>query len=307
MAREFQITQRLAARILIALATCSLSVSQTVPTPAFQEASALLAASKNEEAATAFQSLIHADGRDLNAWLGLGHAQENLGQTEKALTAYSRVIELSSIPVFQTRMAMVSIASVYAAKGDREKAYEWLTKLTDSHPASAFLAIVTGTKAFASLKDESRFKQVVEQIKPCNSPEYHQFDFWVGSWDVENPQGQTVGHNDVNRMVGGCILQENWASLRASVSGTSFNFYDSRDKKWHQDYYDNSGSMGNYPPLTGEWREGKMVLLSAPGIRPQSRWTWYELAPGRVRQMAEQSSDSGQTWSITWDSIYVRK
>ncbi len=95
MAREFQITQSLAAGILIALATCSLSLSQTVPTTALKEANAVLAASKSEEAATAFQSLIHADGGDLNAWLGLGQAQENLGQTEQALTAYLRVIDLS--------------------------------------------------------------------------------------------------------------------------------------------------------------------------------------------------------------------
>jgi hypothetical protein len=162
-------------------------------------------------------------------------------------------------------------------------------------------------RQFASMRDEPRFKQALEQIKPCNSPEYHQFDFWVGSWEVQNPQGQTLGHNDVNRMVGGCIVQENWASSRAPQSGTSFNFYDYRDQKWHQDYYDNSGNMGNYPPLTGEWRDGRMVLLSAPGVRPLSRWTWYELAPGRVRQLAEQSNDGGKTWSTTWDSIYVKK
>jgi tetratricopeptide (TPR) repeat protein len=299
--------QRLAVFILMALMSGFVSASQTAQTPTLKEANALLAASKNQEAATAFQSLIQADGGNLNAWLGFGKTQENLGQTEKALAAYSKVIELSSTPVFQTRMAMLSIAGIYAVKGDRETAYEWLIKLADSHPAAAFLAIVAGAKELASLKDETRFKLALEQMKPCNSSEYHQFDFWVGSWEVQNPQGQTVGHNEVNRMVGGCILQENWASLRVSESGTSFNFYDYRDKKWHQDYYDNSGNMGNYPPLAGELRDGKMVLLSAPDVRPLSRWTWYELAPGKVRQMAEQSSDGGKTWSITWDSIYVKK
>ena len=151
------------------------------------------------------------------------------------------------------------------------------------------------------------FKQIVERMKPCNSQEFHQFDFWIGSWEVQNPQGQVVGHNDVNRIVGGCILQENWTSGRGSESGTSFNFYDYRDNKWHQDYYDNSGNMGNYPPLAGEWRDGKMVLLSASGVQPLSRWTWYEMSPGKVRQMAEQSRDGGKSWSTTWDSVYVKK
>ena len=31
---------------------------------------------------------------------------------------------------------------------------------------------------------------------PCKArPEYRQFDFWVGEWDVQNPQGQTAGTN----------------------------------------------------------------------------------------------------------------
>ena len=285
----------------------SRSSAQTAASPTLKDANALLAGSKNAEAEAAFQSLIAADASNLNAWLGLGQSEENLGKTDKALAAYAKVIELSPAPVFQTRTAMLSIAGVYAAKGDQEKAYLWLDRLADSHPASAFLAILGGTREFDSLKEQPRFKQIVERMKPCNSPEFHQFDFWVGSWEVQNPQGQTVGHNDVNRIVGGCILQENWVSGPGSESGSSFNFYDYRDKKWHQDYYDNSGNMGNYPPLAGELRDGKMVLLSAPDVQPLSRWTWYELSPGKVRQMAEQSTDGGKSWSTTWDSVYVKK
>jgi tetratricopeptide (TPR) repeat protein len=285
----------------------SQSSAQTAASPALKEANALLAGSKNAEAEAAFQSLIAADASNLNAWLGLGQSEQNLGKTDKALAAYAKVIELSPAPVFQTQTAMLSIAGVYATKGDQEKAYLWLDRLADSHPASAFLAILGGTREFDSLKEQPRFKKIVERMKPCNSPEFHQFDFWVGSWEVQNPQGQTVGHNDVNRIVGGCILQENWVSGRGSESGSSFNFYDYRDKKWHQDYYDNSGNMGNYPPLAGELRDGKMVLLSAPDVQPLSRWTWYELSPGKVRQMAEQSTDGGKSWSTTWDSVYVKK
>src|SRR5258706_636282 len=285
----------------------SASGAQTPASLTLKEANALIGALKNAEAEGDFQSLIAADASNLNAWLGLGQSQETLGETDKALASYTRVIELSPAPIFPTRMAMLSIAGVYAGKGDQEKAYSWLDQLADSHPASAFLAILGSAKEFDSLKEQLRFKQVVERMKPCNSPEFHQFDFWIGSWEVQNPQGQAVGHNDVNRIVGGCILQENWASGRVSESGTSFNFYDYRDKKWHQDYYDNSGNMGNYPPLAGELRDGKMVLLSAPGVRPLSRWTWYELAQGKVRQTAEQATDGGKTWSTTWDSVYVKK
>jgi len=34
-----------------------------------------------------------------------------------------------------------------------------------------------------------------------------------------------------------------------------------------------------------------MVLLTDEKQMPVSRWTWYVLGPGKVRQMAEQSND----------------
>ena len=49
-----------------------------------------------------------------------------------------------------------------------------------------------------------------------------------------------------------------------------------------------------------------MVLLTDEKQVPASRWTWYVLGPGRVRQMAEQSSDGQKTWNIVWDSVYEK-
>jgi hypothetical protein len=50
-----------------------------------------------------------------------------------------------------------------------------------------------------------------------------------------------------------------------------------------------------------------MVLITDETKSPVSRWTWYVLEPGKVRQMAEQSTDGEKTWSIVWDSVYVKK
>jgi hypothetical protein len=59
--------------------------------------------------------------------------------------------------------------------------------------------------------------------------------------------------------------------------------------------------------MAGELKDGKMVLYTDAKDGQQSRWTWYELSPGRVRQMAEQTSDGGKTWNVTWDSVYLKK
>lgn len=45
---------------------------------------------------------------------------------------------------------------------------------------------------------------------PCKSkPECRQFDFWVGEWDVQNPQGQPAGTSSVRLILGDCVIFEN--------------------------------------------------------------------------------------------------
>lgn len=143
---------------------------------------------------------------------------------------------------------------------------------------------------------------------PCQAPEYRKFDFWVGDWDVHAPNGgPTVGRNLVTIEQQGCLLVEHWTSSTAGQTGTSFNYYDVRDKKWHQLYLDNSGNAGAFPAMAGDLVDGKMVLITDETKSPVSRWTWYVLESGKVRQMAEQSTDAGKTWNIVWDSVYVKK
>ncbi len=142
---------------------------------------------------------------------------------------------------------------------------------------------------------------------PCDAAEYRQFDFWVGDWDVHDPAGNFVGTNKVTREQDGCLLVEHWTSSRGKETGTSFNYYDTRDKKWHQLYLSNNGNAGAFPAMAGELKDGKMVLISDENVTPVFRWTWYVTSPGHVRQMAESSSDNQKTWKITWDSIYVGK
>jgi hypothetical protein len=146
-----------------------------------------------------------------------------------------------------------------------------------------------------------------QQGHPCDAAEYRQFDFWIGNWEVQDPAGKVVGANRITREQDGCLLVEHWAGARGKETGTSFNYFDIRDKKWHQLYIDNSGNAGAYPAMAGNFTDGKMVLISDEKALPVFRWTWYVTSPGHVRQMAEQSTDNQKTWKIIWDSIYVDK
>ena len=143
---------------------------------------------------------------------------------------------------------------------------------------------------------------------PCSEPEYRQFDFWVGDWDVWTPKGGLAGTNRIDRILGGCVLQENWKGARG-LTGTSFNTYDPGDKKWHQTWVDDQGTL---LLLAGEFKDGKMVLSGdtpAHGtMKPAiQRITWSPLPDGSVRQLWESSEDAGKTWTIAFDGYYRHK
>src|SRR5205085_11883872 len=58
----------------------------------------------------------------------------------------------------------------------------------------------------------------------CDAPEYRQFDFWVGDWDV-TAGGQRAGTNLVTLEEGGCLIHEHWAGAKGGT-GQRLNFYD---------------------------------------------------------------------------------
>ncbi|MDH3459056.1 MAG: hypothetical protein OER90_19620, partial [Gemmatimonadota bacterium] len=49
-----------------------------------------------------------------------------------------------------------------------------------------------------------------QQAGPCSAPEYRQFDFWLGTWNVETKDGKTAGTNHITQILNGCALREEW-------------------------------------------------------------------------------------------------
>src|SRR5262245_39624238 len=79
------------------------------------------------------------------------------------------------------------------------------------------------------------------QAAPCSAPEYHQFDFWVGDWDVKTPDGKPAGTNSITRPLGDCVLQEHWIGAKGG-RGESYNIYDRVGGHWHQVWVDRTGT-----------------------------------------------------------------
>ena len=140
----------------------------------------------------------------------------------------------------------------------------------------------------------------------CDTPEFRQFDFWVGDWNV-TVAGNQGGTNDVTLEEAGCVVHEHWAGSRGGT-GQSFNFYDRMGKQWHQFWVDNAG---NYVHRSGTVADGKMLFTGTAagpkGTAQQQRLTFFKNADGSVRQLWETSDDSGKTWQVAFDGLYRKK
>lgn len=135
---------------------------------------------------------------------------------------------------------------------------------------------------------------------PCSGSKAHEFDFWIGKWTVyKNGTDKIVGYNNISPVAGGCGIQENWIDASGNSIGTSLNKYDFVTGKWQQFWIDNSGQTLE---LSGNYTDSKMTMTN-----PTNKITWFNNADGTVRQLWEQTSDSGATWTVAFDGLYKKK
>jgi hypothetical protein len=164
-------------------------------------------------------------------------------------------------------------------------------------------------KAIATTVLDKPAKAEVLVSDNCSAEQNRAFDFWLGEWEVTNPEGKLAGHNSIRRIQAGCGLQENWISATGNFQGTSYNFFDKATGKWYQSWIDNQGGVLQ---LTGGLQEANMVLTSQPlrnkdGQLQIDRITWVPRVNGTVEQIWEKTTDAGRNWQKVFHGIYTRK
>ncbi len=289
--------------VLIMVIILAALSARAQPASASQSADALFAESKWEQAAHAYAHITTNDPANAPAWQHLGECYLQLRRFDDAIRAFQHAIDLKYRPL----MTQVDLARVYAAKSEPRRALDVLREVAATGQAPRVRGYIARAGELQKLGDNAEYQEFLKSTLPCQTAEYRQFDFWLGDWSVHNPAGQKVGDNLVTREQEGCLLVEHWKSALGIESGTSFNYFDIRDKKFHQIYFDNSGNAGAYPPMAGGVVDNKMVMISDEKVSPIFRWTWYVISLGKVRQMAERSDDQQKTWRTIWDSTYISK
>jgi len=147
-----------------------------------------------------------------------------------------------------------------------------------------------------------------QQPPPCVSPAHRHFDFWLGEWEVRNPQGKLAGTSRITAILGGCVVHERWSGAGGS-NGESFNILDQTTGRWHQTWVDNGGLLAQFDG--GLSPQGAMILEGTgrgpKGEPARSRMTFTPRPDGTIRQHWENSIDGGATWQTSFDGIYRRR
>ena len=146
---------------------------------------------------------------------------------------------------------------------------------------------------------------VTQQAAPppaaCAAAEYHQFDFWVGRWDVFPTGADKLVAHSLIEPVYGCGIRENWMPI-GKAGGGSLSIYVPSEKHWEQFWIDSSGTRAFF---TGGWN-GTAMVITGKWAGPLVRMSYSKNADGSVRQHGEQSTDDGKTWTPSFDFTYRR-
>ncbi len=143
----------------------------------------------------------------------------------------------------------------------------------------------------------------------------HDFDFWLGYWQLSWPAEQTggkagersVGTNLIEKILGDKALQENFSFEEGNFTGRSWSVYNPSTKLWQQTWVD---SQGSYLLFTGQFDEGEMELRSeAREQKGQSiinRMVFTNITADSLDWNWQNSKDKGESWQDLWTINYER-
>lgn len=153
----------------------------------------------------------------------------------------------------------------------------------------------------------------------CDYPEARQFDFWIGSWHIDQKimkqDGsylETKAHTVVTPVLNGCALEEHWkgdvkfywAGMEniKPMQGLSLRYYDRTEKKWHISWLDNfnlelgEGFTGIFKNHTGTFFSERQT----PGGKRISRIIFSDIKENSVHWDLAVSSNNGKNWTTIW-------
>jgi len=272
-----------------------------------EEARALLREQKFTEAAGVLAKVTEQEPENGLAWYLRGAANHSATDHAEAVAAFERADALG----FNVPGTRYNMACALALMGETQRALDALASAADA--GFNQLATLDTDTDLTPLRNDARFAEIRAQVekaaKPCDDESFRRFDFWLGQWTVTS-NGQFAGKNEIVQISEGCALYESWEN-GAGITGHSISFYDPNADRWKQTWVGGGGSILEFVEVDPkDYDDGAMrFVATAQGAQGTSlqRMTYYDNPDGSVRQLIETSTDGGETWTPSFDGLYVQE
>ena len=145
----------------------------------------------------------------------------------------------------------------------------------------------------------------------CDTALYHRLDVLLGDWRVVGAGGETVGKSRVERLHGGCVVQETWEATEDGVTGEGVSYVDPVDNRWRQIWIDSTGAVSRltqWAGASGDTSDGALhfagIATRPDGAMIRARMSVWPLGDGTLHEVIEHSLDGGVTWEAVFDVTY---
>jgi hypothetical protein len=181
--------------------------------------------------------------------------------------------------------------------------------------ASRFATLAAIALAIATLDGPAEAAMEASPSVPaagaCDTPQHHQFDFWLGDWQVFDAEThKLVAFDRVEKHAEGCIVQQNLTLLtdlwrrpgaKYRLSGIGVNRFDG--EAWLQLWADNQwGAIAMRGSLD---ENGAMVFKSIiPSRNRDLKVVFEKHADGTVRNLEYVAPAGSGKWEKYGDLIY---
>ncbi|MEL6323431.1 MAG: hypothetical protein AAFQ84_04280 [Pseudomonadota bacterium] len=173
------------------------------------------------------------------------------------------------------------------------------------HFGAAAICALAYLSAPAASQDTAKSEEASsEDPGPCTDAAYRAFDFWLGVWDVETPDGQIAGRNLITSEEDGCLVLEQWMSA-GGTTGQSYNYYNPATAKWHQTWVSRDAVIeySGGPEGAAAMRLNGTISYR-DGTRYPFRGEWVPQDGGVIRQSFEQYNYETGVWESWFVGLY---
>ena len=143
--------------------------------------------------------------------------------------------------------------------------------------------------------------------QPCAaSVETRQLDYWLGSWTMG--KGADRSTSKVSLSLDKCVFVERWENGKGHVA-EKMVAYSPEDKNWYGMFADNEGRVHVFldGKVTSDLAEFHGPSRGPNGEAVLNRLKIIRVAPDKVEEVWEKSTDKGSTWTTAYRAQYSRE